>query len=326
MLVSNRRSAYGCYVSGLASSDWGSYVTVDLEPLGRVLVISQGKGGVGKTTVVCNVAGLAAVAGVRVLVVDLDPQGNTARDLGYDRTDGKALLNALVSGERPPVLPGVRENLDVVPGGPALADLVGLAFSRMQRGEGIADMLHASLAQIAAGYDLIVIDTPPGDRLIVDGAFAIASNVLIPTRSDEGSIDGVELVAERFVAAKQHNPALRLAGVLLFAVGSRSLSIEREVRAAVKDMLGDSAPVFRTRIRYLEAAPNQARKQGLLIHELEQRTQEYQRERFAALARGETPPSASSLSTVAGLADDLEQLTQEVLQRISELETERVSA
>lgn len=294
--------------------------------LGRVLVVSQGKGGVGKTTVVCNVAGLAASAGVRTLVVDLDPQGNVARDLGFEPNDGRELLHALVAGARPSILSNVREGLDVVPGGPALGDLVGLAFSRMQRGEGIAEMLYASLSAVTGEYDLVIIDTPPGDRLIVDAAFAVATAVVIPTRSDEASIDGVERVAERFLAAKGQNPRLRLAGVLLFAVGSRSLSIEREVRAVLGSMLGDAAPVFRTRVRHLEAAARSARRDGVLIHELEQRTQELQRERFAALARGETPPGGSSVSAVAGLADDMEQLTHEILQRIAELESEGAAA
>lgn len=94
--------------------------------LARVVVVAQGKGGVGKTSLTANVAGLAALAGHRVLAVDLDQQGNLARDLGYEPGDGERLLQAVVAGQPVPVVPNVRPGLDVVPGGPATGDLLVL--------------------------------------------------------------------------------------------------------------------------------------------------------------------------------------------------------
>ncbi len=94
--------------------------------LARVVVVAQGKGGVGKTSLTANVAGLAAASGHRVLAVDLDQQGNLARDLGYEPGDGERLLQAFVAGQPVPVVKGIRPGLDVVPGGPAIGDLLGI--------------------------------------------------------------------------------------------------------------------------------------------------------------------------------------------------------
>ena len=89
--------------------------------IARTVAIEQGKGGVGKTSLVANVGGLAAAAGVRTLIVDLDPQGNIARDLGFPPSDGQALFNAFATGGSLPVLKDVRPNLDVCPAGQPLA-------------------------------------------------------------------------------------------------------------------------------------------------------------------------------------------------------------
>jgi cellulose biosynthesis protein BcsQ len=139
--------------------------------LSRVVVVAQGKGGVGKTSLTANVSGLAALAGHRVLAVDLDPQGNLARDLGYGQSDGESLLQAVVAGIPVPVTGDVRPGLDVVAGGPAVADLLGLALARSSRGgRDLADLLLASLAPVVSAYDLVLVDTPPGERLLVEAA------------------------------------------------------------------------------------------------------------------------------------------------------------
>ncbi|GMA37797.1 ParA family protein [Demequina litorisediminis] len=177
--------------------------------IARSVVVAQGKGGVGKTSVACNVAGLAAASGLRVLLVDLDPQGNVARDLGMERGSGNDLLMALMAGATPPIVKDVRGGLDVVPGGPDIADLTAMAMSRAMRGEpGLSKNLNQSLASIAGNYDLILIDTPPGEKMLVEAAFGCAAAVVIPTRSDDASIDGLERVAERFIAARDTNPDL----------------------------------------------------------------------------------------------------------------------
>jgi chromosome partitioning protein len=295
--------------------------------LGRVVVVAQGKGGVGKTSLTANVAGLAALAGHRVLAVDLDQQGNLARDLGYQPGDGEPLLGAVVGGRPAPVLDDVRPGLDVVPGGPAVGDLLGIAFTRSGRGgKDLADLLQSSLAPVVGRYDLILVDTPPGERLLVEATLAIASYVVIPTRSDDGSIDGLERVAERCIAARERNPGLTLLGVCLFGVGSRSRRLTEGTREAVAEVLGGSAPVFDSQIRHLESAAVDARRQGLLVHELETATAEARRGRLAALRARRRPDDDLLTRDASALAGDYEALARELMSRIGQLETAAVSA
>ncbi|GAB3522860.1 hypothetical protein GCM10027402_15490 [Arthrobacter monumenti] len=255
-------------------------------------------------------------------MVDLDPQGDLARDLGYESQTGEDLLRVLMSGGTPNVLRNVRENLDVIPGGQALEDIQGVMVSRSSRAGApdFGDMLYAVIAPIAEEYDLILIDTPPGERTLVEGAFAISSAVVIPTKSDDASIDGVERVARRFIAVRDRNPSLQLAGVVLFGVGPRSLRLERSVRQTLEDMLGDVAPVFETRIRNLESASADARKKGLLFHELEGAVTEAQRLRLKALRAGEKPADGFFSRNAGGLAEEFETLTGEILSRLNDIE------
>lgn len=294
--------------------------------LERGVVLANGKGGVGKTSTVANVAGLCALSGLRVLTVDLDPQGNLARDIGYDRDKGQRLFMALVGGGELPIIrnAGGREGLDCVPGGLAMSDLVGVLFSRASNGgSSLSHMLWEALSPVADDYDLILFDTPPGDATINEGVLGVARAVVIPTRSDEASIDGLEVVARRFVVARETNPHLRLAGVLLFGIGSQSSRLDGEVRRIIQEALDDVAPIFTTRIRYLESAAADQRRTGLMIHELEGAASEAKAKRLAALHSGQ-PVATGDVFTrnPHGLADDYEAFAKELLRRLHELEKE----
>jgi chromosome partitioning protein len=292
--------------------------------LDRVLVLASAKGGVGKTSIAANVAGKAA-GDLRVLVIDLDPRGSLHRDLGYPKQDGTALFNALVQLTPLPILANVRPNLDVVPGGAAMQDISGMLLVRQmsnpESGE-FADLLYAGLAPIAEEYDLIIIDTSPGEATIVQGAFTVASAVVIPSKSDGGSTDAVEGVADRFKAVRERNPRLAVAGAVLFDVGSTSRKIERNLRNELSDLLETAAPVFTTRIRHAEGAARDAREHGRLIHELDGEVEQANKLRFADFKRGIQHQPKFHTSNASGLAADYENLTQEILIRISELEAE----
>jgi cellulose biosynthesis protein BcsQ len=291
--------------------------------IARTVAIAQGKGGVGKTSVTSNVGGLAALAGLRTLIIDLDPQGNMARDLGMEPDNGQQLLSALVSGTDLPVVLNVRDKLDVVPGGPEVADLGGLMYSRAARGGAtLAMALHASLDRLADDYDLILIDTPPGEKTLVEAALGVAAAVLIPTRADDASLDGLARVAERFTVARTLNPDLRLAGVLLFAVGARSRRLETSVRRSITEIVGNAAPIFEARVRHLESAAVDARRAGLLAHELEGAVVQDRRVRLAALRAGTTPGTGLLVRNAEGLASDYEAVTRELLTRLAQIEQE----
>lgn len=291
--------------------------------IARTVTLANGKGGTGKTSVTANVAGLVAASGLRALAVDLDPQGNLRRDLGYTQDGGTDLLTSFVGGTPLPLLREVRPRLDVVPSGRAMYDLAALAYSRPARGgETLGATLARTLGAIAGDYDLVLIDTPPGEKHLVEAAFEAASTVIVATKTDDASLDGLQEVAERFTAARQTNPTLQLAGVVLFDLGSRSRRIERQTRETVEQMLGASAPIFATRVRHTESAALDARRAGLLVHELEAGAAGARTARLAALRTGAQVDETLTVSvdTAAGLADDYQNLTREILMRVAALE------
>lgn len=287
----------------------------------RVVAIANGKGGVGKTTLTAGLAGQAAASGLRVLLVDTDPQGNLGRDLGYGPQDGSSLSLAITHGLPAEVNRGIRERLDVVPGGPALWDVAAAFTSRGARGASLPG-LRPALERVRPDssdedYDLVLIDTPPGEPILQELVFAASDYLIIPTRSDEASLDGLVVVAQRFAAARAVNPALTLLGVALFGVRAGSTRLIKRVQAALDETLGGAAPVFGTSIRYLESAAVDMRSRGLLPHELEQVHRGDKSRRISRLRQGVKADGDDSLlsrdSSAARLAGDYVELTREVL-------------
>lgn len=299
----------------------------------RVVAIANGKGGVGKTSVTAALAGLLAAAGYRVLTVDADPQGNLRRDLGYEPSDGDGLAMAIQNGATVTPLREVRSNLDCIPGGPALYDVPATYVSRLTRGESLPGLRDA-LAVLrpadpeAVDYDLILIDTPPGEPVLQDVVFKAADYLIIPTRSDDASLDGLVAVANRFASARAHNPSLRLLGVLLFGVRSGSHRLRTTVRAALEDTLDGAAPVFDATIRYLESAAVDMRRQGMLPHELEHGQAQERSRRLARLRSRAGLGGADELLSrdASGLAGDYADLAREVLHAIAAAEAQHTQA
>lgn len=127
----------------------------------------NGKGGVGKTSLVANIAGLAATSGWRVLAIDTDPQGNLARDLGVlpASDDGANLCAAILARDTLQPLRDVRTRLDLAPGGRHLDGLVAEVQLMMARGQYLSalGLFETMLTRVAHQYDLIIIDSPPGE-------------------------------------------------------------------------------------------------------------------------------------------------------------------
>lgn len=290
----------------------------------RAIAIANGKGGVGKTTITANLSGLLAAAGYRVLAVDTDPQGNLARDLAYEGDGGQSLALAIQHGKPLEPLREVRPNLDVIAGGEALADVAAVAISRSSRGGDLTAVLATRLPQLTtiAGepYDFVLIDTPPGDRVLIGIALAAADYLLIPSRSDEASIDGLAVVAERFVAARERNPGLQLLGVALFGTTSRSRRLRDLVRRSIDAILEGVAPVLDSEIRYLESAAVDARRRGQLIHELEGAQAQAKTARLQRLRLGRHAGEELLSRDATALAGDYQDLAEELIRRIAVLE------
>lgn len=281
----------------------------------NILSFGLVKGGVGKTSLVCNVAGLMAHAAQRrTLIIDLDPQANTRLDLGVgkDPTKGEALANAILTGNPIPITREVRPRLDLSLGGSELGHIAKEAETRTARGgQPLSATLEQSIAAVADDYDLVVVDTAPGETLLGTAALSIARSLVIPTKADAASIAGLEEMGERVALARQRNPDLVVLGLMFFGIGSGSTRIKEAATAQVRKLLGTSVPIFEHSIRHTEAGAWDARAKGRLAYELSKDVADT--DRFAALRNGNIIDLRSTSSTSEGLAGDYENVVKEIL-------------
>lgn len=299
---------------------------LDRAALSRVIACINGKGGVLKTTLVANIGGLLASSGYRVLLVDLDPQGNLAEDLGYtgdDRDDeGRALAQALMFGGVAAPVSNVRPNLDVLVGGPALDQATaGLAARANRDPDGAKLALASVLVPLAGNYDMIIVDCPPGDEMLQTAAVAAARWALVPVKTDKSSRKGLTAVAARLDAVLNINPSLDLLGVVLTAVGTGAKSVQRTARNEIAALFNsDHDVVFEATVRHSEATAQATRERGLLAQELDEQVQSapkwYEVRRGTAVAQAHAPRTASSV------ADDLYAVATSIVERISAAERE----
>lgn len=298
----------------------------DAQALSRVICFANGKGGAGKTSTAVNFAGLCASANHRTLLLDLDPQANAGHDLGYgwdnQGDDGVHVASTLMStdAELAPTIAGVRNNLDVISGGSALNDLEDVVAGRSRRGQKSDTILATALAPLAAKYDVVVIDTPPTRPVLLRLALTASRWIVVPTRADRSSIEGLRVLAEQIITIRPSNPDVAILGAVLFDVSTGATAIRRNAAQDIADVLGGVAPVFESVIRHSELVATQAREHGQLVHEIAQ-TVEDAEPFWVALKAGRAPRRVPG--TAPALADDYVLLTQEILTRISELEAAR---
>lgn len=244
----------------------------------KVILLINGKGGVGKTSAATNLAYFCAALGARVLLIELDPQGNHAEDLGFFRNtsindSGKSLTDAIISCTPLQPTGEVRPHLSVCPGGEHLERLIQELYLQQRLADVTGDpswvwMLGASLAQSARYYDQIILDVAPGSLVLQLQALVASDMLVIPSRSDPSSRKGLRAVARRVGEAAPFNESLQPLGIILFATGSRSFQIQKTIRESLSDDLGGEVPVFDRPIRYVEAAAVACRTRGLMPQEL----------------------------------------------------------
>jgi chromosome partitioning protein len=284
--------------------------------LGNSVLILNGKGGVLKTSLAAQLAGISAMSGWRTLAVDLDQQANLARDLGYtSRSDGgRSVLDAVVNGTALAPIADVRPSLDVVAGGPDM--------NRVYREVANADgnviptyaQLDAVLRPVAAHYDLVVIDSPPGGEAIHLAALTASRFVIIPTQPDQGSVDGLATVFRSLVSVRQStNPSIEILGVVLGPVATAARRLRADTLARLGQQLAGRVHVFDHTIRQAQLVAVHCRDQGLLVHEYEQAARDALP--WYRMSKEERRTARSFSQAAPGLADDYQQLTQEILAR-----------
>jgi chromosome partitioning protein len=209
----------------------------------RVITVSNQKGGVGKTTSVVNIAAALAMHGLRVVVIDLDPQGNASTALGVEHTAGTPSTYEVLLSGRP-----LRDILVTVPrvaGGlrcaPATIDLAGAELelaSQVAREYRLRRAVEELLKQDDPP-DYVLIDSPPSLGLLTVNSLVAAREVLIPIQCEYYALEGVQQLTNNIQLVKNHlNPALEVTTVLLTMYDRRTRladAVEQDVRAHFGD-------------------------------------------------------------------------------------------
>ena len=223
--------------------------------LGKAIAIFNQKGGVGKTTTNINLAACLALRGKKVLVLDIDPQGNTTSGLGIAKKELEdTVYNILVDNDYDPrnaiIETGV-ENLDLIP---ASVDLAGAEVELVQV-EGREKALKIGIEKIKDNYDYIFIDCPPSLGLLTINSLAAVDSVLIPIQCEFYALEGVsQLVSTIELVKKSLNPALEVQGVILSMFDGRT-NLSAQVVQEVKRYFGGKvySTVIPRNVRLAEA-------------------------------------------------------------------------
>ena len=205
--------------------------------MGQTIACANQKGGVGKTTTVVNLGSYLALAGERVLVVDLDPQGNATSGLGLDRNViERSVYDAVIDGARigDLTVTGPIAGLDVVPSVIALAG----AEVELAPVEGRERRLARLLTEISAEYDYVLVDCPPSLGLLTVNALTAADSVLIPLQCEYYALEGLTQLLATLDLVRDHlNPELAMKGIVLTMYDGRT-NLSADVAFEVRRHLG----------------------------------------------------------------------------------------
>ena len=207
--------------------------------MGKAIAIFNQKGGVGKTTTNINLAACLALKGKKILIVDIDPQGNTTTGMGITKkgleyTSYELLVDSSVDPQRVIMHTNV-ENLDIIP---ASVNLAGAEIEMVQV-EGRERQLKKALDKVKAKYDYIFIDCPPSLGLLTINSLTAVDSVLIPIQCEFYALEGVsQLMSTIELVKKGFNPNLQIQGVILSMFDGRtnlSIQVVEEVKKYFKN-------------------------------------------------------------------------------------------
>lgn len=207
--------------------------------MGKAIAIFNQKGGVGKTTTNINLAACLALKGKKVLILDIDPQGNTTSGIGISKKElANTSYEILVEDNIDPktaILETEVKNLDIIP---ASVQLAGAEVELIQL-QGREKRLKHSLDQIKPNYDYIFIDCPPSLGLLTINSLTAVDSVLIPIQCEFYALEGVsQLMSTIEIVKKNMNPDIEIQGVILSMFDGRtnlSVQVVEEVKKYFKE-------------------------------------------------------------------------------------------
>ncbi len=207
--------------------------------MGRIIAIANQKGGVGKTTTSINLTAALAEAGKRVLVIDIDPQGNTTSGFGIDKNDLDDTVYELILGEcsiNDCIIKDVFPNVSVLPSNVNLAaaeiELIGVEKKEF--------ILKKEVDYIKDQYDYILIDCPPSLSMLTVNAMTTADSVLVPIQCEYYALEGLSQLIHTVNLVKERlNPELDMEGVVFTMYDSRT-NLSMQVVENVKNHLNQN--------------------------------------------------------------------------------------
>ena len=214
------------------------------DKMGKTISLVNQKGGVGKTTTSINLSASLAALGKRVLLIDLDPQGNTTTGVGINKGDiDKSIYDVLIGdcSINESIIRTKYKNLSVIP---ASINLAGINFELIERSQkennfAKGEQLKNNLKPIQDEYDYIIIDCPPSLEVLTTNALAASNSVIIPVQCEFFALEGItQLLRTIMMAQKSLNPSLNIEGVLLTMLDSRTnlgFEVVEEIRKFFKE-------------------------------------------------------------------------------------------
>ena len=234
--------------------------------MGKIVAFANQKGGVGKTTTCINLAAYVAAMGKKVLVLDLDPQGNATSGLGIDEKDKDLkTIYDLISGEysvQEVIQPTLLEGLDILP---STVDLAGAEIEMIQMPQR-EKIIKGILDSVRDSYDFIMIDCPPSLGLITVNALTACNSVIIPMQCEYYPLMGITQLMNTIRLIKFHlNPSIDVEGVVMTMKDKRS-NLTTEVSDEILKFFGKK--VFFTYIpRNIRLAEAPSHGEPILIYD-----------------------------------------------------------